>query len=55
MTTASLPATAGQLAEVGDGLLGMRERVAAYGGSLMAQVRPEGGFELVATLPVEPA
>jgi signal transduction histidine kinase len=42
-------------AEAGHGLLGMRERVAVYGGSLVARVRPEGGFELVATLPLEPA
>ena len=42
-------------AEAGNGLLGMRERVALYGGSLVARVRPEGGFELVATLPMEPA
>jgi len=39
-------------AEAGNGLLGMRERVAVYGGSLVARVRPEGGFELVATLPL---
>lgn len=38
-----------------NGLLGMRERVAVYGGSLVARSRPEGGFELVATLPIEPA
>ena len=38
----------------GNGLLGMRERVAVYGGSLVARRRPQGGFELVATLPVEP-
>ena len=42
-------------AEAGNGLLGMRERVALYGGSLVARVRPEGGFELIATLPMEPA
>ena len=41
--------------EAGSGLLGMRERVAVYGGSLVARARPEGGFELVATLPLEPA
>ncbi|WP_344131796.1 sensor histidine kinase [Pedococcus bigeumensis] len=41
--------------EAGSGLLGMRERVAVYGGSLVARVRPEGGFELVATLPLESA
>ena len=40
--------------EAGNGLLGMRERVAVYGGSLIARVRPEGGFELVATLPLDP-
>src|SRR5680860_993282 len=42
-------------AEAGNGLLGMRERVAVYGGSLVARAQPEGGFELVATLPLEPA
>jgi signal transduction histidine kinase len=41
--------------ESGNGLLGMRERVAVYGGSLVARNRPEGGFELVATLPLETA
>ena len=41
--------------QAGNGLLGMRERVAVYGGSLVARVRPEGGFELVATLPLDPA
>ena len=38
-----------------NGLVGMRERVALYGGSLLARARSEGGFELVATLPLEPA
>lgn len=41
-------------AEAGNGLLGMRERVGMYGGSLVARARPGGGFELVATLPLEP-
>ena len=41
--------------EPGSGLLGMRERVAVYGGSLDARAGPAGGFELVATLPLEPA
>ena len=42
-------------AEAGNGLIGMRERVGVYGGSLVARPRPEGGFELLATLPLEPA
>jgi signal transduction histidine kinase len=42
-------------AEPGNGLLGMRERVTVYGGSLVARMRPDGGFELVATLPMESA
>jgi signal transduction histidine kinase len=48
------PVGSGPTAEAGNGLLGMRERVAVYGGSLVARVRPEGGFELVATLPLDP-
>jgi len=39
--------------QLGNGLLGMRERVAVYGGSLVARVRAEGGFELIATLPLD--
>jgi len=38
--------------EAGHGLLGMRERVAVYGGHLVARSRSEGGFELMATLPL---
>ncbi|CNE76598.1 sensor histidine kinase yfiJ [Mycobacterium tuberculosis] len=40
----------------GTGLLGMRERVAALGGRLRAEPRPEGGFTVCAELPLgEPA
>jgi signal transduction histidine kinase len=42
-------------AEPGHGLLGLRERVSVYGGELVARPRPEGGFELIATLPLAPA
>lgn len=38
---------------VGNGLRGMRERVGVYGGRLVAGPGPRGGFELVATLPLE--
>lgn len=36
----------------GHGLVGMRERVMAYGGTLRAGMRPSGGFEVAAILPV---
>jgi signal transduction histidine kinase len=39
-------------AEAGHGLLGLRERVSVYGGDMVARPRPEGGFELIATLPL---
>jgi signal transduction histidine kinase len=37
----------------GNGLLGMRERVSVYGGTLSAGAADGGGFELSAELPVE--
>jgi signal transduction histidine kinase len=46
---------AGTVARVGTtgfGLVGMRERVAVFGGRLVAGPRAGGGFELVAELPV---
>jgi signal transduction histidine kinase len=39
-------------AEAGHGLLGLRERVSVYGGDLVARPRADGGFELLATLPL---
>lgn len=50
------PAATGSAAEVpwttGHGLVGMRERASAYGGSLEAGPRTGGGFEVHAVLPI---
>lgn len=37
----------------GQGLVGMRERVALFGGKLKAGPKTGGGYEVVATLPIE--
>lgn len=39
----------------GNGLIGMRERAVAAGGSMRAGPLPDGGFEVVATLPADPS
>ncbi|MET8448088.1 sensor histidine kinase [Streptomyces sp. NPDC005209] len=39
----------------GHGLIGMRERAASVGGTLTAQPRPEGGFTVIAELPLRSA
>jgi signal transduction histidine kinase len=39
----------------GNGLLGMQERVAVYGGRLTTGAAPGGGYELWAELPREPS
>jgi signal transduction histidine kinase len=39
-------------ADIGNGLRGMRERVGVYHGRLVAGPRKDGGFEMVATLPL---
>ena len=44
----------GDLGEDGHGVVGMRERVALYGGELHADYRPEGGFIVRASLPLAP-
>ena len=38
----------------GRGIIGMRERVALYGGSLTAAPRPQGGFQVHARFPLPP-
>jgi signal transduction histidine kinase len=44
----------GPVGDSGHGLIGLSERVRAYGGQLQARMRPDGGFELQAELPTAP-
>jgi signal transduction histidine kinase len=49
-TTPTLAAAGGR---GGHGLVGMAERASVFGGSLQAGARPEGGFRVFVTLPLE--
>jgi signal transduction histidine kinase len=49
------PGAVGAPAADGRGIAGMRERASAVGGTLVAGPCPEGGFHVVASLPLRPA
>ncbi|MER5898116.1 sensor histidine kinase [Streptomyces sp. NPDC001876] len=48
------PATGGDAGGSGNGLVGMRERAAALGGTIVAGPRPDGGFRVRAQFPLPP-
>ena len=55
---AALPAGGGGRADspsAGHGIVGMRERIAAFGGWLVAEPLPGGGFQVLAEVPAEGA